>query len=897
MRRLSAAGLCVTAAMLVAVLVPGHGESAEIATVVFTPAADARVDAGLPDTNFGTTKALLVDETPVERQAYVRFDVTGLSGTVESARLRLFAYDGSADGPAVAAAATDWDERTVTWSARPPTLGAALADTGAVATGTWLELDVTAAVTGNGAYAFALLPTSGDGVDMYSKDSPQPPQLVVTVRLPDTTPPTVSITSPVAGTTFNRAEPVAVTAAAADDEGVVRVEFYDNGTLESTDTEPPWEHAWVFERAANGPHRWTARAYDAAGNTSTSTAVDLDVAIDPPAQPIVATVETPPVPHAGDAADDVALWIDRGAPARSTIIGTDKQGSLLVYDLEGKELHRYDGGRPNNVDVRDGVVLGGTTVSLAAVSNRANGSIRVYAVDPVTRGLTNVAARTLSTGISVYGLCMYRSGKDDRLYAFVTDKAGVVKQFELIDDGTGRVDAREVRTFAVGSITEGCAADDELGRVYFAEETIGVWRYGAEPGDGAARTKVDGTGGSGNLRADVEGIAIFDEGEGRGYLLVTSQGDDTFAVYERGGDNAYVMSFGVGSGAFDEVTESDGIDATPVSLGSAFPDGVFVAHDDRNDDLNQNFKLVPWERIARWLRPELGGCTRPYSATSPWNTPVGPSPVYDERSAEHVAAIDGVLTSDMTQYTYPVYEVSAATPMQTVALSGWYSNVVDGGATLLNQRAGTAPLPIPADALPAAGSDAQIILLDPVTGHEWGASRLTPDGSGGWTAWNAYHYNTHWSAVPPNDASGRPFFLRGAGVPYLAGLVRPCEIARGRIEHALAFAYDFPTAEFVYPATKSDGDSVDPADLPEGARLQLDPSLTTAQIRAWGCDGPCLTIARALQTYGMYVIDNAGRPKVMLEYEGTAHWSGVVDAQTVTPIPLSAFSVVDLPGP
>ena len=187
-----------------------------------------------------------------------------------------------------------------------------------------------------------------------------------------------------------------------------------------------------------------------------------------------------------------------------------------------------------------------------------------------------------------------------------------------------------------------------------------------------------------------------------------------------------------------------------------------------------------------------------------------------------------------------------------------------------------------------------MIMLDPATGDEWGVSNLSRDLLGNWTAWNAYHYNTAWSAVPPRDSPGRPFFPRGAGVPYLAGLVRPCELARGRIDHALAFAYNFPTPEFIYPATKSDGKSTEPADLPEGARLQLNPALTEDELRAWGCVGPCLTVARALQVYGMYVIDNAGRPKVMMEYEGTAGWSGVVSAGTVSPIPLNQFRVLDL---
>jgi hypothetical protein len=59
-----------------------------------------------------------------------------------------------------------------------------------------------------------------------------------------------------------------------------------------------------------------------------------------------------------------------------------------------------------------------------------------------------------------------------------------------------------------------------------------------------------------------------------------------------------------------------------------------------------------------------------------------------------------------------------------------------------------------------------------------------------------------------------------------------------------------------------------------------------------GCTGHCLTIARALQVYGMYVVDSSRRPKVMLEFEGTAGWGGAVTAATVSPIPISAFRLL-----
>ena len=53
-------------------------------------------------------------------------------------------------------------------------------------------------------------------------------------------------------------------------------------------------------------------------------------------------------------------------------------------------------------------------------------------------------------------------------------------------------------------------------------------------------------------------------------------------------------------------------------------------------------------------------------------------------------------------------------------------------------------------------------------------------------------------------------------MPYLTGLIRPWEIAQGHIDHAIAFTYNYPTAAYVYPATKSDSRGSFP-DMPEGA--------------------------------------------------------------------------------
>jgi RTX calcium-binding nonapeptide repeat (4 copies) len=284
-------------------------------------------------------------------------------------------------------------------------------------------------------------------------------------------------------------------------------------------------------------------------------------------------------------------------------------------------------------------------------------------------------------------------------------------------------------------------------------------------------------------------------------------------------------------------------------------------------------------------------CRPPYSASSPWNVQIGPSPTYGRPDAIRKAAI-GTISSDPTQYTFPVYEVDSRARRQPVRLAGWYSDVSAEGRRLRTSRNATVNIPIPDDAVPAAGSDAQVVVVDRETGDEWGIWRAERTEDGTWRGENAYHYNVDWEGVPPRSRGGRPFLSRGAGVPYLAGLVRPCELRQGRIEHALAFAYDHASPRHVFPATKSDGNGTVARDLPEGARLQLDPALSERDIEAWGCTGPCLVIARALQRYGMYVIDNAGRPKIMLEYEGTARWDGLVTSETVSPIPDSAFKLV-----
>jgi myo-inositol-hexaphosphate 3-phosphohydrolase len=322
-----------------------------------------------------------------------------------------------------------------------------------------------------------------------------------------------------------------------------------------------------------------------------------------------ALLETTPVPHDGDAADDAAIWVDTARPGRSSIIATDKLGGLAVYDLSGSQLHYYADSRPNNVDLRAGFRLGGRRVSLVATSDKEADSIRVYVVEPSKRSLRYVAARQLSTGIGVAGLCMYRSARSGKYFAFVSDSSGTLQQWELFGNSEGRVESRKVRTLRLNSVTEGCVADDALGRLYVAQEDVGIWRYGAEASAGSARVAVDRVGE--NLTADIEGLAVYAPKRGAGYLVASSQGSDTFAVYRRGGSNRYVMSFRVIPGKVDGVTHTDGIAVAARRLGPRFPTGLFVAQDSRNDESDQNFKLVPWTRIGPAAPHRIAAATAP----------------------------------------------------------------------------------------------------------------------------------------------------------------------------------------------------------------------------------------------------------------------------------------------
>ena len=115
-------------------------------------------------------------------------------------------------------------------------------------------------------------------VDAAGNLSPLSPSAIGTTQaLPvDTTPPTVSFTSPASGSTVSGT--TTLSALAADNVGVVGVQFLlDGANLGSEDTTSPYSILWDTTTATNGPHALGARARDAAGNTTTTTGTTVTV--------------------------------------------------------------------------------------------------------------------------------------------------------------------------------------------------------------------------------------------------------------------------------------------------------------------------------------------------------------------------------------------------------------------------------------------------------------------------------------------------------------------------------------------------------------------------------------------------------------------------------------------
>jgi 3-phytase len=299
----------------------------------------------------------------------------------------------------------------------------------------------------------------------------------------------------------------------------------------------------------------------------------------------------------GDISDDAAIWVDSDDPERSVVIADNKAdagGGIGVFGMNGKLIQFRGEGRIGNVDLRTGFPSVKGSVVLVGANNRSTNTLGLWTLSTKTRHLSSVNARSIKTMASNYGFCLYHSKTSGRFYAFVTpEEKGSIQQFELLAGASGLIDGKLVRKLPIGGKAEGCVADDENGKLYVGEENVAIWKYGAEPSSGSARVAVDREGG-GHLVGDIEGMSIAYGAEGSGYLIVSSQGDSTIAIYGRDGGNSFIKRVRIiAAGTIDAVTGTDGLDVTTQNAGPGFTKGLLVVHDESNTNgRTSNLKYV-----------------------------------------------------------------------------------------------------------------------------------------------------------------------------------------------------------------------------------------------------------------------------------------------------------------
>ena len=161
--------------------------------VTLLPIADSYVDASNATANYGTSTSLRFDGSPVVR-SYLMFDLSGVSGTITKATLRVYANTASA-GYTVGGTATTWTETGLT-AGNAPAAGPSVGSSGAFGASSWTSVDVTTLV-GTGKLSLAMSGINSTAVRLSSRESgaTTAPQLVVErASAPPPQPPVASFT-------------------------------------------------------------------------------------------------------------------------------------------------------------------------------------------------------------------------------------------------------------------------------------------------------------------------------------------------------------------------------------------------------------------------------------------------------------------------------------------------------------------------------------------------------------------------------------------------------------------------------------------------------------------------------------------------------------------------------
>ncbi|ATA93966.1 phytase [Capnocytophaga canimorsus] len=314
--------------------------------------------------------------------------------------------------------------------------------------------------------------------------------------------------------------------------------------------------------------------------------------------PVVITQKTP------NDTDDPAIWIHPADPAQSLVLGTDKNeanGGLYLFDLKGNIVNKFVPlDRPNNVDVAYGMLWNGQKTDIAVVTERKKNQIRVFSLpdlQPIDGGGIPVfEGETLRDPM---GIATYSDAENGKIYVIVGRKEGPSEsylwQYELTANEL--VTAYKVREFGKYSgkkEIEAIAVDNQLGYIYYCDETVGIRKYYADPKKGNQELALFATEG---FKRDHEGIAIYHQTDTTGYILVSNQQKNTFMVYPREGIAGNPHQYPLLAQIPLSSIECDGADVTNIPLNEQFPQGMLVVMSN-----GKIFQYYDWQEIASKIK-------------------------------------------------------------------------------------------------------------------------------------------------------------------------------------------------------------------------------------------------------------------------------------------------------
>jgi hypothetical protein len=259
-----------------------------------------------------------------------------------------------------------------------------------------------------------------------------------------------------------------------------------------------------------------------------------------------------------------------------------------------------------------------------------------------------------------------------------------------------------------------------------------------------------------------------------------------------------------------------------------------------------------------------------YTASSPWNTPLTGFETLESNSSQMIqqaiSQSSGGFSVIWKRFGVAGFYADRTTPTYTVR------------NTAYNTQSKLQGVPIPSAAWPAGGDDGHmaVVMNDPLSGRHgcgWSwisAGTTSTDGPFDFSDPRGEMVQRHHLINEDGWIKGAS--VRGSSAEVLAGAIRPSELQAGKINHAIGVYVPQSRREYDSQGNRvsrlrsytSDGTGQGTQYVPEGARLRLPASFDASGLAAhWQ------TVARALKTYGAYVIDNSGNAVHLLALDNS----------------------------